>query len=171
MEVKKYMERDLLSGAISGAIDPNSQEASEHAEMYYEEIRNNNSDVKRIATYLGKSEEQILMVKNYLFVDEHILRDRISRFDPEIHIAQSWQRLAFMQDKVMEHDRLLILHELMEMDLVKAGVSQIEAHELTNQKYNYTEACDKYDESQGFSTGHYSGTESGAITQMGFWTH
>lgn len=165
------MELSIISGAISGAIDPNSDEASIHAEMYYEEIRKNNSDVERIATLMNRSIEQILAVKNYLFIDTHILQGKVSRFDAEIHIAQSWQRLAFMQDKVLPHDRVLIEHELMEMSLVNSGVSQKEAHDLTNKRYNYTEACDKYDAEMGFSTGHHSSIESGAITILNHLTH
>lgn len=165
------MSELLLSGAISGALDPNSDEASTHAKLYYEEIRNNNSDIERIAKLLNKSKEQILLVKNYLFIDEHILTGKIARFDPEIHIAQSWQRLAYMQDKVLPHDLLLIEHELMEMDLVNSGVPQQVAHDLTNQRYNYTDACDEYDKQMGFDVGHYYSTESGAITRLNYLTH
>jgi hypothetical protein len=80
------MEDMLNSGAISGALDPNSNEATVHARMYYDEIRKNHSDV-------------------------HILNDKIARFDPEIHIAQSWQRLAFDQKNVLPHDMILIQHD------------------------------------------------------------
>lgn len=165
------MKEQVSSGAITGALDPNSDEASNHAKLYYEEIRNNNSDIERIATLLNKSNEQILLVKNYLFNDVHILSDKIARFDPEIHIAQSWQRLAYMQDKVLPHDLLLVEHELMEMDLVNSGVAQQVAHDLTNKRFNYTEACDEYDKQMGFDVGHYYLTESGAITRLNYLTH
>jgi hypothetical protein len=66
--------------------------------MYYDEIRNNHSDVKKIASFINKSEVQILLVKNYLFNDLHVLDGKIARFDPEIHADQSWQRLAFERD-------------------------------------------------------------------------
>ena len=82
------MNKTIITGAISGAIDPNSEKALEHAELYYEEIRNNNSDIKKIATFLNKSEEQILMVKNYLFNDKHLLDNKVAKFDPEIHIGK-----------------------------------------------------------------------------------
>jgi hypothetical protein len=161
----------INSGAISGALDPNSKEATVHAKMYYDEIRKNHSDVKNIAKLLNKSEEQILLVKNYLFNDVHILNDKIARFDPEIHIAQSWQRLAFDQKNVLPHDMILIQHELMELGLVNSGVPQSKAHDITNTQYNYTEACDLYDKKMGFETGHYKTTQSGAITRLDFSTH
>jgi hypothetical protein len=161
----------MKSGAISGALDPNSKEASDHAKLYYDEIRNNHSDVKKIASFLNKSEEQILLVKNYLFNDLHVLDGKIARFDPEIHIAQSWQRLAFDQDNVLPHDMILIQHEMMELNLVNSGVSQSEAHNITNKQYNYTEACDLYDKKMGFETGHYITTQSGAITRLDYFTH
>lgn len=165
------MNKTVNTGATFGAIDPNSEEAIKHAELYYEEIRNNNnSDVEKIAELLDKSEGQILMIKNYLFNDKHLLDGRFVRFDAEIHIAQSWQRLAFMQDKVLPHDKILIEHELMEMDLVNRGISQQEAHNITNMRYNYTEACNKYDAEMGFITS-YTPIQSGAITQIGFNTH
>ena len=63
-----------ISGGISGAIsDPLSPEAQEHAINYYEEIKHRTDDILKIAKYTGYTPEQILKVKNYLFVDTHIL--------------------------------------------------------------------------------------------------
>ena len=135
----------VFSGGISGAIaDPMSLEAQKHAELYYEEIRHRTDDVYKIAKCTGFTPDQVLKVKNYLFVDTHILVDGIRRFDPSFEIAQSWQRMSDMQEHVTEHDRLLIPHELMEMDLVSHGISKIEAHEKTSKIYDYPRAANEY---------------------------
>ena len=51
-------------------------------------------------------------------METHILSTGIKRFDASFEIAESWQRLADMQEYVQPHDKLLIPHELMEMDLI-----------------------------------------------------
>ena len=127
-----------ISGGISGAIsNPLSPEALLHAHKYYEEIRHRKDDVYKIAEFTGYTPEQVLKVKNFLFVETHILSKGIQRFDPCFEIAETWQRLADMHDYVQPHDKLLIPHELLEMDLINKGLSQDEAHEITSRKYNY----------------------------------
>lgn len=132
------MPQKYLSGGISGAIsDPLSIEAQEHASIYYEEIRHRTDDIAKIASFTGYTPEQILKVKNYLFLETHILETGIKRFDPSFEIAESWQRLSDMQPYVQPHDLLLIKHELMEMELITKGISQADAHRQTCLKYNY----------------------------------
>lgn len=127
-----------ISGGISGAIsDPLSPEAQKHAIIFYEEIRHRTDDIEKISRFTGYTQEQILKVKNYLFVETHLLATGIKRFDPSFEIAESWNRLADMQDYVQAHDLLLIPHELMEMELITKGVDQSKAHEETCKKYNY----------------------------------
>lgn len=134
-----------ISGGISGAIsDPLSPEALKHAIKYYEEIRHRTDDIMKIANYTGYTPEQILKVKNYLFTETHILSTGIKRFDPSFEIAESWQRLADMQEYVQPHDELLIPHELMEMDLVTKGISQAKAHTETCLQYDYPKATNEF---------------------------
>lgn len=134
-----------ISGGISGAIsDPFSKEALEHAEKFYEEIRHRKDDIEKIAKFTGYTSGQILNVKNYLFMDEHILSDGIRRFDPCFEIAETWQRLSDMQEYVQPHDLLLIPHERMERTLVDAGMSQHEAHLETCKIYNYPKETEKF---------------------------
>ncbi len=134
-----------ISGGISGAItDPDSPKAIKHAYKYYESVRHRTDDIAKIAEYTGYTKEQILKVKNFLFIDTHILSDGIRRFDPCFQIAESWQRLSDMQDYVQEHDKLLIPHELMEMDLINKGLSQEKAHSETSKKYDYPKESDKF---------------------------
>ena len=127
-----------ISGGISGAIsNPLSKEARSHAKLYYEEIRHRVDDILKIANYTGYTPDQILKVKNYLFIETHILATGIKRFDPSFEIAETWQRLADMQDYVQPHDRLLIPHELMEIELITKGMSQTAAHDKTCLVYDY----------------------------------
>lgn len=61
-----------------------------HAKLFYEEIRKNRSDVKKISKNTGFTYEQILLVKNYLFIDVHKLGDDDEieqRFDASFEIA------------------------------------------------------------------------------------
>lgn len=144
---------EFISGGISGAIvDPESERGKEHAERFYEEIRNNksHSDVKKIAENTGYSFEQILQIKNYLFVDEHLLDEGVKRFTPSFEIAQSWQRLAYDFENVKNHDFTLLKHELREMALVNQGYSQSEAHRITERDYNYRIESIEYYISLGF---------------------
>ncbi len=137
------MEQDNLYGAITNT---GSREALKHAELYYEEIRNFSTDIQRISDNTEFSYEQILLVKNYLFMDKHVLEKECSprHFDACFEIAESWQRLAGMSSAILPHDIILIKHELMEMELVGKGYSQEDAHIMTNKLYNYTEASDIY---------------------------
>ena len=136
---------NYISGCISGAIsDPYSKKALNHAAKYYEEIRHRNDDIDKISKLTGYTRDQVLFVKNYLFVDEHLLSTGKHRFDPSFQIAESWQRLADMQELVQFHDTLLIPHELLEIDLIKAGMTQTEAHIRTCETYNYPKEADEF---------------------------
>lgn len=137
-----------ISGGISGAItDIYSDDALDHAELYYEEIRSFSTDVERIVLNTDNvfSYDNIKSIKDYLFIDKHDLGDEEERrFDPDFSISQSWQRLAFDPEHIQPHDIILIRHELMEMELIKAGMSRENAHIITSKEYNYLEASKKY---------------------------
>ena len=102
------------------------------------------TDVKKIAKNVGYTEEQIQRIKDYLFMDIHNLGDgRISKFDPSYEIAQSWQRLVDGKS-IQPHDMTLLLHEMMEQELMMQGYSQGEAHILASRKYDYRKGCIEY---------------------------
>lgn len=141
------MEENYVSGGISGAItDVTSPQAIRHAELYYESIRHMSTDIVKIAQNTDFTQEQILQVKQFLFMDKHVLGDEEEPkyFDPCFEIAESWQRLMGNKKDIQEHDIILINHELTEMELICKGYSQEEAHNITNKTYNYTEASDEY---------------------------
>ena len=131
-----------ISGAISGALNPDSEEAEKHAEQYYESVRNMKTDYIKIAENTGMSEQDIVDIKNYLFVEKHNLFDGYKRFDLSYHIAQSWQRLIDGK-KIKEQDIIMLKHELIEMELVKSGMTQNQAHINATKIYNYHEATER----------------------------
>lgn len=66
------------------------------------------------------------------------------RFDACFEIAESWRRLSDKNSRIEPHDILLINHELKEIALMAQGLSQSDAHDMTEKMYNYTEAAMKY---------------------------
>lgn len=136
--------RNIITGATSGARNPQSEKAIEHANKYYESVRKMKTDTFNIAKNTGFEEAQIRDIKNYIFYDEHDLAENgIRRFFPDFAMAESWQRL--INGNIQPHDITMLKHELEEMKLVKLGKTQSEAHDLASIKYNYTrEVVDFY---------------------------
>ena len=128
---------------VSGARNPESNEAEEHAERYYGLVRSMKTDVSKIAKTTGFTQKQIQEVKDYIFYDKHDLgKEEPERFKPDFMVAQSWQRL--MEGKPEKHDITLIRHEVMEKELIKQGMTQEEAHIVTSKKYNYGKEAQEY---------------------------
>lgn len=138
----------FISGGISGAItNPLSDEALKYAKIQYEAIRKRKGDVEAIVKNLNGmcSYDEIQKIKNYLFINEHLLDGKMKRFDPCFEIAQSWERLSYHFKDVQEHDITMIKHELYEMDLIEQGYPQDEAHRITCKIYDYpTESTEFY---------------------------
>lgn len=136
----------MLFGAISGALDPESKEAQEHAERYYELVRHMKTDVRKIAQNTGIPERAILEIKQFIFLETHDLGEgKTERFAACYEMAESWQRLIDGKN-IQKHDLTLLRHEMMERALMIDGVSQHEAHIRTSRVYNYTlEAQEYYD--------------------------
>ena len=143
--VDKSAKSDIIkSGAVSGALSPDSDEAKAHAERYYELVRKMKTDVKHISKNTGFTENDISQIKNHVFVEEHDLGNGFpEHFYPSYAMAQSWQRLIDGKS-IQKHDITLLHHEKMESDLMKKGISQEEAHRLTEQKYNYAKESREY---------------------------
>ena len=119
---------DILFGAISGALDPDSKEAQEHAERYYDLVRHMKTDVLRIAQNTGYSERTISRIKQFIFLETHDLGDgKIERFAACYEMAESWQRLIDGRN-IQKHDLTLLKHEIMERKLMLKGLSQHDAH-------------------------------------------
>lgn len=130
----------ITSGAISGALNPYSKEAEQHAEQYYEAVRHMTTDTKKISQSTGINQDKIDKIKNHIFVQEHDLLEGHKRFDPSYDMAQSWQRLT--NGKYEEKDIVLLKHEYAELRYMEKGLSQSEAHTKASKRYNYAQYCD-----------------------------
>jgi hypothetical protein len=130
---------NILGG---GALEPYSKEAERHSEIYYESVRKMTTDIENIAKNTGFDKQDIWRIKEHIFYKEHDLGEAEKRrFHPSYDMAQSWQRL--IDGRAIEpHDIILLRHELMEVDLMDNGLSQQDAHNLTNLKFNYRKALD-----------------------------
>ena len=139
----------ITSGAVSGALDPDSKKALAHAKQYYESVRHIKNDVSKIASNTGYSTEEIEAVKRFVFLDKHDLGGSSPvRFDESYEMAQSWQRLIDGKD-IKPHDITMLEHEKMEMRGMAEGKSQAEAHIETSRFYNYAkEAAEFYDKTE-----------------------
>lgn len=142
--IVNYQQSDrIISGAISGARNPYSEKAHEHAKRYYDEIRKRKTDVEKISTFTGYSTKDIQIIKDYLFIDKHDLGEYgVKRFDPDYMIAESWRRLS--EGKPEKHDLTLLNHEMLEKELITKGKSQRDAHIIATQKYNYEKEANEF---------------------------
>ena len=130
-----------VSGAISGALNPYSKEAQEHADRYYEAVRHMTTDTKKISDATRIKKDKIDKIKNHIFVREHDLIDGHKRFDASYDMAQSWQRLTNGK-LIQKKDMVLLKHEYMELRLMEKGLSQNEAHIKASKRYNYAKYCE-----------------------------
>ena len=125
-------------GIMSGALNPDSVAAEQHAFRYYGLVRSMKTDCKRIALNTGFREEDIRTIKNHVFYAEHELYDgERARFYPSYHMAQSWQRLIDGRN-IHPEDILLLNHEFFESVLESQGLNAEQAHRLTEKVYNYS---------------------------------
>ena len=125
----------INTGAVSGALNPMSKQAEQHAVRYYESVRHMKTDTLKISKSTGISKEKLDKIKNHVFVNEHELLDGKRRFDPDYEIAQSWQRL--INGDYKEQDIVLLKHEYAELRYMEKGFSQNEAHIKASRKYNF----------------------------------
>ena len=148
----KFLGINKASGAVSGAVDPDSERGHAHAARFYEEMRHRKDDVASISKNTGIPIEIIEKIKNYIFLDKHVLEQGYSRFDPNCDMAHSWQRL--MNGTHVPPDIIMLNHEIMEMELVSKGIPQQEAHDITNKTYNYTTTVIEWRKSNGKNKKH-----------------
>ena len=136
---------DTITKSINGAriTEPESPAAEAHAERYYGLVRSMTTDVTRIAENTGYSEDVIRRIKDFIFMDKHNLGGtEPSCFDPSFAMAQSWQRL--IEGIPEPHDLTMLEHEILESELMAAGMSQYDAHIEASKKYDYAKESDAY---------------------------
>ncbi|MBQ4397581.1 MAG: hypothetical protein II828_08670 [Clostridia bacterium] len=129
---------------VSGGLNPDSDEAEDHAKRYYASVRKMSTDVRRIAENTGFDEDLIHSIKSFVFLEKHDLGEgRYDYFDASYLMAQSWQRLIDGKN-ILLHDITLLRHEKMERELMAQGLSQKEAHDITSEVYNYSKEAREY---------------------------
>lgn len=131
----------INKGIFSGALNPNSIEATRHAVKYYESVRKMSTDCEAISSKTGYALSFVQDVKEHLFMTKHDLGNGVPEyFFPDYEIAQSWQRLMDSKMEIQPHDLILLEHEHAEFLYMKQGLSQAQAHQKAEQKYNYSKA-------------------------------
>lgn len=81
----------------------------QHASELYMNIRNSNSDVTRIAENINIPDFQVQRVKDHVFHNSHQLDRGVAKFDPDLEIANAWNRLE--AGTHTESDLLIFRHE------------------------------------------------------------
>ena len=118
------------------------------AKQFYEEVRNDKSDIAKIAANTGFSEKRIQKIKEHIFINSHVLDDGNRRFDEDYDIAVAWKRLT--EGKGMDRDILLLKHEYLESCLErKYNLTYREAHALADRKYAWDAEMEKLFEGWG----------------------
>lgn len=130
---------------ISGALNPDSNDARRHCKSAYESIRHQSTDIEKIARNTNFSFEQISLIKQYIFFSTHVLVGRVGRFHPDYMMAESWRRLSSKDARsIQAHDVIMLHHELLEIQYITQGNSQADAHYMASQKYDYASAAKKF---------------------------
>ena len=77
------------------------------------------------------------------------MREGFQRFDPDYYMAESFRRLSEGKG-IQTHDLILLKHEWLELGLMKRyGYDYDTAHRITERKYNYALALDKWLRARG----------------------
>jgi len=122
----------LQTGARQVIRNPNTGEAFDRAEIYYDTIRADTTDVSAIADNTGIPSADIQQIKEHLFFKDHLLDSGPRRFDADPQIANAWSRLA--TGDFVPSDLDLLNHELFESNYEMAhGVDYRTAHTATLQ--------------------------------------
>ncbi|MES9903022.1 MAG: LysM domain-containing protein, partial [Sedimenticola sp.] len=112
-------------------LDPNSARAWEElADIQYDAIRANGSDITKIAENTGWAESRIARIKDHVFFKEHQLSSGVRRFDSDVDMANAWNRLE--TGDFVKSDIDLLRHEIFEAKF--EGIFKtdyVKAHEAT----------------------------------------
>lgn len=138
-------------GALNDKNDPNGTRREDHANTFYESIRNSDKEsfVNNVSASSGLPQRSISKVFDHVFVDAHLLSGGNKRFDPDYDMAESFRRLR-AGDDIQEHDIVLLKHERLEYELMKKYKKTYQqAHRLAASKHNYVKALSKYKKKRG----------------------
>ena len=137
------MEAGGISGAYNDDNDPDNAKREAHAEKYYAAVRNSKKKyfVEAIAKNAGVDREIAEKTYKHVFEDKHMLEGGYKYFDADYYMAESFRRLR-SNDGIQEHDRILLLHEALEYDIMTANpeMAYEKAHEIASGTYDYKTA-------------------------------
>ena len=84
----------------------------------------------------GISQKTIQQIKDHLFKENHLLGNKITKFDPDPDIANAWKRLV--DGKFFRADLKLLQHEYAELLIMQGDLISYDiAHPLANSTYNW----------------------------------
>jgi hypothetical protein len=120
--------------SVRKVLDANKIEDWDRAELIYDEIRKDLSDIPKIASNLRKPERIVVRVKEHIFIREHkiVIDDveDIRRLDADPDIVNVWSR--YCEGDFVKSDLDLFKHEQLESIIeMREQVSQTEAHRKT----------------------------------------
>ena len=149
--IAKSTGNDIIkSGAINGALtdknDPLYTRRDAHANRYYESMRNSRKSniIDCIANNTGISKKSISKIYDHVFINEYELSGGKRRFDPDYYMAESFRRLREGKN-IQKHDLIMLKHERLEYELMKKlHLKYDEAHKITERRYNYQKALNKF---------------------------
>jgi len=126
IDAKKQLVRTVLSAK--------KVEDWDRAEGYYEQIRQDLTDVQLISDNLSKPHRIVSRVKDHIFYREHqiVIDDvvEIRKLDADPEIVNCWSRLC--EGDYVSEDLKLFLHEQVESIIeIRQKVSQTIAHKRT----------------------------------------
>jgi hypothetical protein len=114
----------------------------DQADLAYEAIRSDDTDIARIAQNIGCKAASIQKIKDHLFLASHLLDRYVShgipaecrRFDSDIRIAAAWRRLS--EGTIMLRDLQLLRHEAAEAWYMRRhGPSYSMAHDAAERRF------------------------------------
>ena len=138
-------ETGALKQSLNFKNDPTFEKRDKIANDFYEKIRQNKSTfIKEVSKNANISEKNAEEIFNHVFIKEHQLRDGFKRFFPDYYMAESFRRII-ENDAICSHDLILLKHEKLECYLMKRyGYGYDKAHNITERKYNYRVALEKW---------------------------
>ena len=136
--LKKLKEKSKQGGATSGANNGAYDDDADRqeAEKRYEKIRSDKKDIYKVSKHSGVSLEKVRIAKEHLFFEKHQLSDGYRTFHALPEIADCWERLVSGKG-IQVQDRILVLHEYLESQYMRQGMTYDEAHAKANLKYNW----------------------------------
>ena len=147
----KYYHRDDTYDFL---LSEKGKKREIHAYLTYEKIKNSDQEKEKRKIYsnISKFKEMEKFTKkdvdiafDHVFNNIHNLKEGRMLFRPEPDMARSWERLIIGKN-IQQHDLILLKHERLEHDYmyVTNNLDYDSAHALTDKKYNYARAVEKY---------------------------